>query len=81
MSALNSVVLKSGRVRLVCQYCDRRSGSRESARLVDLPLGWSIAPFPRDYVHALDGSTGSLYTCPTCAKNPVGLRPCLTRGQ
>lgn len=77
---LNVVQLATGNVRLVCEYCGRRSGPRATSHLSDLPLAWSMAPYPADFVHSFDGSSGSLYACPTCNKNPIGRRPLLTRG-
>lgn len=61
--AVNLVPTRTGKVRLVCEFCGRLSGPRDSGMLSALPLTWSIAPFPADYVHR-DGSRGSLYSCP-----------------
>lgn len=54
-------------IRIVCRFCGRMSGRRAEIGILDLPLGWSCAPYPDDFAHA-DGSAGSLYTCPTCRK-------------
>lgn len=86
MTALNVVVTKTGKVRAVCEFCGRLSApkpmrnDRIDVGIFDLTPGWSVAPFPDDYTHAFDGSKGSLYTCPTCAKSLVGRQPLVPRG-
>lgn len=54
-------------VRFVCQYCGRMSGVRADDSMDSLPLGWQIAPYPATTQHA-DGSSGALFTCPTCVR-------------
>jgi len=69
--AANTVTTSSGRVRAVCEFCGRQSrpvalvGGRLS--ILDLPLGWSSAPYPDTFTHP-DGSTGSLWQCPACCQ-------------
>lgn len=62
---VNTIATAAGRVRIVCHICGRISGSRPSARLGDLPLGWWVAPYPDSSTHP-DGSSGDLFTCPSC---------------
>ncbi|QLF84848.1 hypothetical protein SEA_BBQVALINDRA_38 [Gordonia phage BBQValindra] len=84
---LNCEPTRDGRkVRAICQWCDRRSrpvaprvGAEPS--LWDIS-GWSAAPYPEDFVHS-DGSHGTAYTCPACARlrdrrNAEGARPLLS---
>lgn len=67
----NTITTSTGRQSAVCEFCDRQSRpvvvERESGRLSlwDLANGWSTSPYPLDFVHA-DGSTGALWTCPSC---------------
>ncbi|AMS02960.1 hypothetical protein SEA_MAGICMAN_39 [Gordonia phage MagicMan] len=83
----NLEMIRDGRkVRAVCQSCDRRSrpvatrvGGAPS--LWDLS-GWSAATYPENFVHS-DGSRGTVYTCPGCARtrdrrNAEGVRPLLS---
>lgn len=73
----NVIALPSGRVRAVCRICGRQTSPRPDA--YDLPRGWWVAPFPADSVHP-DGSTGSLYTCPSCSGGKsIGKLPKLDR--
>ncbi|AZV00788.1 hypothetical protein SEA_KIKO_40 [Gordonia phage Kiko] len=85
---LNCETTRDGRkVRAICQWCDRRSRPvaprvGDAPSFWDLP-GWSAAPYPRDFVHS-DGSQGTVYTCPGCARlrdrrNAEGIRPLLSR--
>ena len=60
---VNQIQLPSGRIRFVCVFCARTSSPR-TARW-DLPLRWSMVPFPEASPHR-DGSTGTLYRCPPC---------------
>lgn len=64
--AVNTVALKSGRVRVVCEFCGRMSAPLDSARFSDLPAGWSCAPYPDGFAH-VDGSTGTLFKCSPCS--------------
>ena len=64
-TAVNTMATRTGRVRLVCQFCGKLSRSLASAGLADLPNGWTMAPYADDYTHP-DGSTGNLFRCPTC---------------
>lgn len=61
----------SGRLRPVCESCGRRGAPQPDSggyvSTLDLPRGWSCAPYPLDYRHA-DGSTGTRYQCPGCTK-------------
>lgn len=62
----------TGRLRAVCEYCGKRSrpvdvGERTRLGILDLPAGWSEAPYSPTHVHG-DGSTGSLWCCPACAR-------------
>lgn len=80
----NYVSTRAGQVRAVCQWCDARSRPVDAApdgRPVSYDLGWRTAPFPPGYVH-VDGSCGSLYTCPRCSRlarerQAAGVRPLL----
>lgn len=61
-----------GRIRVVCQWCDRRSRPLQltpdgKPHLWDLTDGWSETGFPPDYEHR-DGSLGPQYTCPACTR-------------
>ncbi len=80
MTWVNTETSKAGRIRVVCEICDRRSKYTDpvepypASRTRHLPQpdfwtirGWSEAPFPDDYVHA-DGSSGSTFTCPACQR-------------
>lgn len=73
---VNLIAYSTGKVSAVCQYCERKSRPVAPARpprkdgrpsVMDLAAGWSEAPYPADTVHE-DGSTGSLWTCPSCTK-------------
>ncbi len=69
---MNTVTTASGRVRAVCESCGRMSRPvtpRSDGRLFlfDLSRGWSEAPYPPTFTHP-DGSTGSLWQCPACAR-------------
>lgn len=67
---VNTIETASGRLRPVCEHCGKigRSiapNSRGVISCFDLALGWSIAPYPADYLQR-DGSLGSTFTCSTC---------------
>ncbi|AXH45804.1 hypothetical protein SEA_GEAZY_43 [Gordonia phage GEazy] len=68
----NCEVTRDGRkVRAICQWCGRRSRP-VAPRFGDEPSfwdlsGWSAAPYPEDFTHR-DGSSGTVYTCPACAR-------------
>lgn len=67
---VNVATTTSGKVRAVCQFCERTSapvtpGEDGEPSLHDLGRGWSVAPFPATVRHP-DGSSGSTYTCPPC---------------
>lgn len=63
----------SGGIRPVCEFCGRRGraigpdhvSDRRHLDLFELGRGWSVAPYPPDFVHH-DGSTGDQFTCPAC---------------
>lgn len=62
----------NGKSSAVCCCCGGRSRPAKTDNngeptLWNMARGWSEAPFPHDYVHP-DGSTGSMYTCPSCNK-------------
>lgn len=66
----NVIITGSGKIRPVCEYCGRTTRSSYEAKndrlsLADLPLSWSVLPFPNHVMHA-DGSTGTLHHCPSC---------------
>lgn len=67
----NEITTRTGRRRAVCQHCDRKSRpvftDHERLSIFDMPLGWSVAPYPVDFTHE-DSSTGSLWSCPACNK-------------
>lgn len=67
----NTTTTSSGRVRAVCEFCGRQSRSvvpvDGRAWLLDLPRGWSEAPYSPTFAHP-DGSTGSLWQCPGCVQ-------------
>lgn len=73
MSApLNAVRTRTGRLRPVCQVCNKQgasvhAGPEGQPSMWALPRGWSTAPYPADFQHR-DGSTGSTFTCPSCNK-------------
>lgn len=62
----------TGRLRAVCEHCGRRSrpvdvGARDRLGVFDLPAGWWEVPYSPGTRHP-DGSTGSLWCCPACAR-------------
>jgi len=70
MTPVNSIPTRSGKVRAVCEFCNRKSKPVGAANdgepsIWALPLGWSTAPYPRHFKHQ-DGSVGSKWTCPKC---------------
>lgn len=72
MAVVNFVPTKTGKVRAVCEFCDRRSGPVKADDdgepcMWRLAPGWASAPYPPDFVHD-DGSKGALWTCPACNK-------------
>lgn len=81
---VNMVATRTGRVRVVCEFCGRTSrpvsltpGGRPD--LWDLAPGWGEAPYSPGFVHE-DGSTGSLWDCPSCARRLRGGEALRTRG-
>lgn len=67
---------KNGKVAAICEYCGRKSRRSHAAAdgepgILDLPAGWSIAPYPSGFSHG-DGTCGSKYTCPACNKRLAG---------
>jgi hypothetical protein len=67
---VNYVPTKTGKVRAVCQLCDKRSAPVRpdedgEPSMWSLAPGWSSAPYPHAFVHR-DGSTGALWYCPSC---------------
>jgi len=81
----NQVTTKAGKIRVVCQWCDRQSKPLDE--LDGQPdmwglNGWSTTPFPAGHSHN-DGSTGTRYTCPACQhqrrrNQALGITPLLT---
>lgn len=75
---VNCIKTKSGALRAVCEICGGKSravdlqGKRLS--MWDLGRGWTEAPFPPNFVHS-DGSSGSLFQCPSCNKKFKKLKP------
>lgn len=71
MSIVNFVPTRDGRkASAVCEFCDRRSrpvlvNYRGEPDFWLLPRGWAQAPYSADVVHG-DGSSGSLWRCPSC---------------
>ena len=68
----NTKTTKTGKVSAICEFCGKTSkpvqpGFDGEPDFMALPIGWSESPFPKDFKHA-DGSTGSLYGCPSCNK-------------
>lgn len=84
LAIVNYECTRAGKVRAVCQWCGARSrpvGAAPDGRPASYELGWRTAPFPAGYVH-VDGSCGSLYTCPRCCRlagerQAAGVRPLL----
>lgn len=72
MSAANALVTGRNRVRPVCQFCGKLTRStyapndQGAVPVWELPRGWAAAPYPSWLVHD-DGSTGTMYECPSCA--------------
>ena len=67
---VNYIKTTTGKVSAICQFCGGKSKAvnpGEDGEPYDLYLavGWSVAPFPADFMHD-DGSSGSNYTCPAC---------------
>lgn len=60
----NVVRTRDGRSRPVCEFCHKVG---RVAFDVFPGAGWSVAPYPSDYVHD-DGSTGDLFQCPACRR-------------
>ena len=63
----------SGRLRPVCEFCGRKGRAvepdgRGTVSVLDLAQGWSVAPYPADFVHA-DGTTGDQFACPSCNRH------------
>lgn len=62
---------KTGKVRAVCCYCDRRSRPVDKfpdGRPAPWALArWASAPYPVTCQHD-DGSFGTVYTCPSCMR-------------
>lgn len=61
---------KAGKVRAVCHDCGKKSAwvapdSTGQPEVFDMVPGWSVAPYPVDYLH-IDGSHGSQFWCPSC---------------
>ena len=76
MSApVNVIMTKAGTVRPVCEFCGRMGravapdavSERGHIDIFALGRGWSVAPYPADFVHR-DGSTGDLFECPECRR-------------
>jgi hypothetical protein len=70
MSAVNYVATSAGKVRAVCEFCDKRSAPVRADDdgepcMWSVGRGWASAPYPHDFVHR-DGSTGSTWICPDC---------------
>ncbi len=68
----NVVSTSTGGVRVVCEFCGRKSRAvtlnpRGRVSLFDLAPGWTEAPYSPSFVH-VDGSVGSLWTCPACTR-------------
>ncbi|WOC12529.1 hypothetical protein MP11Mi_16170 [Gordonia sp. MP11Mi] len=81
---VNAETLPDGRLRAVCEFCDKRSAPSTPADdgLPSSLPGWLVAPYPDEFIHA-DGSTGSTFTCPACDRDGqrrqnAGLTPLLT---
>jgi|JI7StandDraft_1071085.scaffolds.fasta_scaffold15599_2 hypothetical protein len=71
-AAVNTVRTRTGRLRPVCLVCNKQgpgmvTGPDGEPTLLDMPRGWSCAPYGADFKHR-DGSTGSTFTCPSCNK-------------
>ena len=64
--SVNTVRTAKG-VCAVCEFCGRRSRPHPRLGIFSLAVGWSCAPYPEDFVHS-DGSTGTMYACPTCSR-------------
>lgn len=67
-TAVNVVTTDGGKLRPVCEFCGCLGeavdpGADGRISMFDVAPGWSVAPFPADFVHA-DGSTGSQWCCP-----------------
>ena len=66
---MTTVTTRTGKVRGICA-CGRATRAVEPVGgrfpMVDLAPGWRVAPFPPGHRHA-DGSTGAVFTCPSCA--------------
>lgn len=84
MSIVNFVPTRDGKkASAVCEFCDRKSrpvlvNYRGEPDLWLLPRGWAQAPYSADVVHG-DGSSGSLWRCPTCdgtlRRHPIAVHP------
>jgi hypothetical protein len=69
---MNVIRTKSGKLRPVCEFCGKvgRPATptlRGGLSVLDVAPGWGCAPYPGAFVHR-DGSTGSLWRCPTCER-------------
>lgn len=80
----NHIPTTTGRVRAVCEFCDRKSRPVEAGRdgqPATEPAGWTVARFPANHRHG-DGSHGSTWTCTSCRRlreqrQRDGVRPLL----
>lgn len=80
----NHIPTTTGRVRAVCEWCDRKSRPVEAGRdgqPATEPAGWTVARFPADHRHG-DGSVGATWTCAACRRQRdqrqrAGARPLL----
>lgn len=72
MSIENVARTTAGKLRPVCEFCDKRGRAvepddRGRIGLWDLAAGWSVAPYPPDFEHD-DGSHGSKFQCAACQR-------------
>ena len=79
---VNAETTKTGKLRVVCWSCDKRSRPFDPHMVVFGPAGWACAPYPESFEHR-DGSTGRMFTCPACIKlrctrERSGIQPLLT---
>lgn len=78
---VNTETTTTGKLRAVCECCDKRSRSFDPKSAAFGPTGWACAPYPAEFVHR-DGSAGRRWTCPACIKlrrqrQRDGIRPLL----